>query len=402
MRKPDSRLTRLVGCRTLALGLLVGALASCGVREYDHPPSADPVTPGVGGAGGAGAPIPARGTSPSQGGAAPGTGGSGPGTGGAAPGTGGPATGTGGSGGASGSGAPNGADAGPSPSNGGAVDAQPEAPGVRPPGGPPLSGITVMINGMAVPKEKAIVIIHIGHSNMSGRAQGPAELVPYFYDTDPHLWKYTKGGVWTLAKEWLNPDGAPDKNFPQGAGPGMALLRQALSLAPDAYVISIGNGQSLNNGGGCFNFRKGGLFFPQVMERAGELKGRVTFAGVFAMFGYDGRTNPRAQNGGYLECLKGLAADYRAELAEPNLPFVFGDYERGARDGFSPTCCGAPGVIAQLAKVPEAIPNAILVPTEGIPMQDNHHYNMAGHKLWSERAFAGLADLNLLPWASGN
>jgi Carbohydrate esterase, sialic acid-specific acetylesterase len=279
-------------------------------------------------------------------------------------------------------------------------DAQPEVAGAGPPSGPPLSGITVMIDGMAVPKEKAIVIIHIGHSNMSGRAQGPAELVPYFYNTDPHLWKYTKGGVWTPAKEWLNPDGAPDKNFPQGAGPGMALLRQALSLAPDAYIISIGNGQSLNNGGGCFNFRKGGLYFPQVMERAGELKGKATFAGVFAMFGYDGRTNPRAQNGGYLECLKGLAADYRAELGEPNLPFAFGDYERGAKDGFSPTCCGAPQVIAQLAKVPEAIPHAILVSSEGVPMQDNHHYNMAGHKLWSERAFARLAELDLLPWAT--
>jgi hypothetical protein len=265
---------------------------------------------------------------------------------------------------------------------------------------PPPSGITVDINGMAIPREKAIVILHIGHSNMAGRAQGPAELKPYFYDTHPQLWRYQKGGKWSPAKEWLCPDGAPDPNFPQGAGPGMALLRQALTVAPDAYIISIGNGQSLDNGASCFSFRKGGLHWPGTMDAALELKGKVTFAGVFAMFGYDGRTNPKAKNNGYIECMRGLASDYRTELGEPNLPFIAGDYERGATGGFSPTSSGAVYVIGQLAMIPSAIPNSFLIPTDGIEMQDNHHYNMAGHRHWTERAFAGMAKNGLLPWAT--
>jgi hypothetical protein len=295
---------------------------------------------------------------------------------------------------------PMGASDGPAPSGppssndaaAGAVDTN-AGPG-------PGAGVTVTINGMAIPREKAIVILHLGHSNMAGRAQDPAELKPYFYDTHPNLWRYQKGGVWTPAKEWLCPDGAPDKNFPQGAGPGMALLRQALTVAPDAYIISIGNGQSLNYNGGCFAFRKGGLHYPKMMDPARELKGKVTYGGLFVMVGYDGRTDPRSQNGGYLECLKGLAADFRAELGEPGLPFIVGDYERGATGGFSPTCCGAPNVIAQLAQVPMAVSRSFLIPTEGVTMQDNHHYSMAGHKIWAERAFAGMAKNGLLPWAT--
>jgi hypothetical protein len=287
-------------------------------------------------------------------------------------------------------------DAGAPPKGGGPAPADAGTVTVT---GPAPSGVAVMINGMAVPREKVIVILHIGHSNMAGRAQGPAELMPYFYGTDPHLWRYQKGGVWTPAKEWLCPDGAPDKSFPQGAGPGMALLRQALALAPDSYVVSIGTGKSLNLSASCWSFRKGGIFFNEAVGPALELKGKVTFGPIFVMLGYDGRTDSRSQNNGYIACLKGLAEDYREALGEPNLPFAFGDYEHGATGSFSPTSGGAPQVIAQLEMIPAMVPNAVLINTDGVIMQDNHHYNMAGHKEWSLRGFKGLSDKGLLPWA---
>jgi hypothetical protein len=66
-----------------------------------------------------------------------------------------------------------------------------------------------------------------------------------------------------------------------------------------AHVISIGNGQSLDSAASCFCFRRGGVHHPQVMEPALELKGRVTFTGLFVMLDYDGRTNPGAPNDGY-------------------------------------------------------------------------------------------------------
>jgi hypothetical protein len=267
---------------------------------------------------------------------------------------------------------------------------------------PPLSGITVSINGAVIPKEKVVVLLHLGHSNMAGRAKDPADQIPYFYNTDPHLWRYQAGGIWTPAKEWLCPDGGTPGISPsnQGAGPGMALLRHALALAPDSYVVSIGQGKAVEFSGNCFSFRKGGIFYETMMGPARELKGKVTFGGLFVMLSFDARTDPRAQNGGFLSCLNNMAADYRTDLGEPNLPFIMGDYERGATGDLAPTCCGAPQVIAQLSHLEATISNSFLIPTDGIPMQDDHHYNMAGHRLWADRAFAGMAAKGFLPWAT--
>jgi hypothetical protein len=264
---------------------------------------------------------------------------------------------------------------------------------------PPVSGPGVVIAGKMIPREKVIVLLHLGHSDMAGRAQGPAELKPFFYDTDPHLWQYKKGGVWNPAKEPLCPDGGTP-GHPQGAGPGMALLRRALMAAPDAYIVSIGYGSSLDFEAGCFSYRKGGLFHDQIIAPALELKGKVTFGGLFTMLGYDGRTDPRAKNGGYIACLAGLAQDFRTELGEPDLPFIPGDYERGATGTWAPGCCGAPQVIAQLAMVPMRVPRSFLIPTDGLPMQDDHHFNLKGHQLWAERAFDGMAAAGLVPWAT--
>ena len=380
--------TRIGASRLTALALLaMSATAGCdsGVQGHERPPRAEPTappgneTPGSGGSGQTSTP--------------PGTGGSvGGGTGGSS-GNSGPGASTGGKG-AGGSGAV--AEGGSMGSMGGGGSPGTDAVANT----PPASGVTIMINGKAVPKEKAIVLLHVGHSNMSGRAQGPADLKPYFYETHPNLWKYAKGGVWTPAKEVMYPDGAPDRNFPQGAGPAMAMLRRGLESAPDAHFISIGNGQSLNYGTSCFSYRKGGIHHANIIAAALELKGKVTFAALFTMLGYDGRTNARAQNGGYLECMKGLIADFRTALEEPELPYLVGDYERGATDGFSPNTAGAKQVIAQLAQVPGAVPRSYLIPTENVAMQDNHHYNMLGHKQWSDLAFKHLVSAGWAPWAT--
>jgi Carbohydrate esterase, sialic acid-specific acetylesterase len=342
----------------------VALCSSCGVREIELNP-----TPGSAGGGSGGSA------------AVPGS----PGGGGGAPGGSPAARLDGATGPVS---VPGGTDAGSAPTG----PAQP----------PPVAGAGVSINGTFVPREKAIVLLHLGHSNMAGRAQDPAALMPYFYDTDPHLWQYRQGGMWVPAKEPLAGDGGTPGVRPsnQGAGPGMALLRRALAVAPDAYIISIGQGESLNFGTSCFTFRKGGLFYDKVGGVALELKGKVTFGGLFVMLGYDARTAARAQNGGFLACLQGMAADFRADLGAPTLPFIAGDYERGATGQFAPTCCGAPGVIAQLAQVPMTISDSFLIPSDGIQMQDDHHYNMAGHKEWADRAFKGMALKGLLPWAT--
>jgi hypothetical protein len=293
-----------------------------------------------------------------------------------------------------------------------AVDAAPQPPrpdaaapsdGPRPPA-PDATAVTdppgagVMINGRFVPRSKAVVFLHLGHSNMAGRATTPADLMPYFYDLDPQLFTYAKGGLFRPAKEPT----APDNEAGQAAGPGMALLHAAQAVAPpDAVIISIGHGQSGSFQGYCSSFRKNGLFYDLVMTPAKELRGKVTFGGIFTMFGQSEHNAPPAEQAVFAQCLAGLAGEMRADLGEPNLPFMVGDYEMGiSRADIAPNSAFARPIIAQLQKVPGLVSTAAVIPTLGCPMQDDHHFNMAGHKMWAGSAIQLLLDHHWAPWAA--
>jgi hypothetical protein len=263
---------------------------------------------------------------------------------------------------------------------------------------PSAGGPGVTIAGQRVPRAKAVVFLHIGHSNMAGRATGPADLKPYFYDTDPHLYTYAKGGVFQLAKEPT----APDNEMGQAAGPGMAILRSAQAVAPpDTYFISIGHGHSGSFGGNCAAFRKGGLLYDLVMAPARELKGLVTFAAIMTMFGQSEHNTPPAQQKMFLTCLEGLAADMRGDLDEPALPYIVGGYEMGiSRPDIAPSSAFAQPIIAQLMMVPAHVTNSALIATDGFPMEDDHHFNMAGHKMWAAAGIKLLLDNKWAPWAA--
>jgi hypothetical protein len=288
--------------------------------------------------------------------------------------------------------------AGDAGGTGGQADA---APAVNP-------GAGVTINGVFVPRDRAIVFLHIGHSNMAGRTTTPEELRPLSFETHPHLWAYGKGGVWRPAKEPLAADsltstcgGVGCAGLPNGAGPGMSILRTALAAAPDAYVISIGRGQSGTNGGYCRSFRKGGLLYDFVMGPAQELKGKVTFAAVWTMLGLS-EDNDGPNNARFGDCMVAVANDMRRDLGEPDLPFVMGDWEAGAEGDLAPTSSVGQIVVPQLHALPDRIPRSVLIPTEGLPINalDGHHYDLEGHKLWAERGMALLKMKGWMPWAA--
>jgi hypothetical protein len=48
--------------------------------------------------------------------------------------------------------------------------------------------------------------------------------------------------------------------------------------------------------------------------------------------------------------------------------------------------------------VPARVPRSALIPTDGFPMQDTHHFNLAGHKLWAEAGIKLLLDRGWAPW----
>jgi hypothetical protein len=257
---------------------------------------------------------------------------------------------------------------------------------------PTDSGLSI-IDGGFLSKDQVVVFLHIGHSNMAGRATSPPELYSYNYETDPHLWTYDVGGVWSLAHEPLS----PDQNTGDRAGPGMSILRAALAIAPDRYMVSIGHGQSGALDGKCTTFRKGGLFYDPAMSRALELKGNVTFGAIFTMFGIS-EDDPEH----FGDCMEGLANEMRSDLGEPDLPFIVGDWETGATtENGSQSAPAAQIIIPQLRALPARIARTAVIPTDMLPVYPNdHHYDFVGHKLWAERGVRILWSKGWAPWAT--
>jgi hypothetical protein len=192
------------------------------------------------------------------------------------------------------------------------------------------------------------------------------------------------------------------------AGPGMSILRAALAVVPsDVYVVSVGHGETGDNGGFCRNFRKGGLFYSNAMDSALELKGKVTFGGIWLMFGtseFADMTHVTT----FGQCLAGVVTDMRTDLGLPNLPALIGDWEAGAQGKFLPTTTFATSVIAQIHSTVPSVAPAVLIPTDGLEMQNPdpdgqggiHHYDFAGHQGWGQRGINLLMTSGFAPWAA--
>jgi hypothetical protein len=299
---------------------------------------------------------------------------------------------------------PPGSDAAATDSAGGGPPAPPPPPRVdagrvdagnpaAPPGPPP--GDQLVIGGVAMPKEKIVVFLHIGHSNMAGRTNTPPEMRPFNFQTHPNLWAFTRAGVFQPAKEPLSGD-----YLTQGrAGPGMSILRTALGMAPDSVMVSIGRGQDGSRGGACPAFRRGGLLYDLVMGPARMLKGKVTFGGIFSMLVlmevYDKPNLPRSH-----ECMEGVAADMRADLGDPDIPFLMSDWEMGATGMFDPRRPDAVVAREQLRIAQRNIARSAIIPTDMLPMSDDHHFDLNGYKIWAERAFALIQQGGWAPWAT--
>jgi hypothetical protein len=274
----------------------------------------------------------------------------------------------------------------------------------------------VTINGVAYSADKVVVFVHVGHSNMAGRATGPAIHKPYFYETDAALWSYhymnpiQAAGpfVWRPAKEPMSPDVMTGDK----AGPGMALLRAAKVVAkPGTQLAAIGHGHSGMQGGNCRGYRRDGILYRIAMGPAMALRGKVTFGGIFTMLGVTERHLSANDQAGFLECMKGLAQDMRTDLGEPNLPFIVGDWD-WADDRDAAAVAAGKVIIPQLKMIPTVIPRAALVPLDGFKYstlrptppdthwEDGHHFSMTGHKEWGLRAVKILVDKGWASWAT--
>jgi hypothetical protein len=259
---------------------------------------------------------------------------------------------------------------------------------VAPP--PPPEGID--IDGLHVPREKAVVFIHFGHSNMAGVSRMPAELLPFFFTTAPRLWAYEGGGKFVPAMEQT----APDPSLDHGGGPGMAWLRTTAAMAaPDYHFISIGFARS---GAASTEYPKGGPYYARFMDRALELKGRVTFGGVIIMLGIT--ELPSADESSFAQRMAAIIGDIRQDLGEPNLPVLNSDYEMEAGNMWATTQPLGMNLRAQVAMLPSRVSNLAIIPTDGTPMADNHHFDLTGQKMWVERGLQLMRDRGWFHWTN--
>jgi len=262
-------------------------------------------------------------------------------------------------------------------------------------GGATSSGVTITLGGVNVPKEKAIAFIHIGHSNMYGEASSPSGSRAYHYTTDPHAFMYRPGSMPTLAKE-PTADKPPKDPVPPGAGPGTALLKEAIALAPSNYFISLGFGAPSAY---CSSFVPGGAYYDLLMAGPKAIKGRVTFGAIFIYLGITERHGTAADVEGFPNCINTLVSAIRKDLEVPNLPALMNDYEVEAKGEFVVGGAVYNAIYPQIQKVPSVVSNFSLVSAAGLAMQDDHHFNFDGQRTWAQRALKTMKDKGWFPWA---
>jgi hypothetical protein len=51
-----------------------------------------------------------------------------------------------------------------------------------------------------------------------------------------------------------------------------------------------------------------------------------------------------------------------------------------------------------IRQLPGMISNLVLVPTDGIEMADDHHFDMQGHKDWAAHVISLMQSNNWFPW----
>lgn len=260
--------------------------------------------------------------------------------------------------------------------------------------GAPASGTTLDIGGMNVAKEDAIAFIHFGHSNMAGRATSPSAARPYYFtELDPHAWMYHVGKPLEPAKE---PDTAGDGSSSRDAGPGTPLLKQAAAMAPGKFFISLGFGKGSAY---CSQFLPGSLYYDSVMKAPRAIKDRVTFGAIVIMLGITERHGTTADITGYSGCINKLVTAIREEVGRPDLPLLINDYEQEATGSLAITSSFAKSVLPEIRKIPMVVSNSALVPTDKLGMQDDHHFNLDGHKTYTQRLLQIMKDKGWFPWA---
>lgn len=226
----------------------------------------------------------------------------------------------------------------------------------------------VNLGGTVVAKENIVVYLMFGHSNMvTNRASDANDT-----QTHPHLWNYKIPGGWTPAKNQIH-----DPNCSSTSdGPTMFFLKEMQKRYPDTWFGVVNNSEccaGLVKACGCQGsdelYKKGGKLYNEIVARAKELKGKVTFGGIFCDLGFcdaDKGVSSSAYAGALKEMAEGMRAELGAGYGGKAIPFLPLKSLRSAPGNGTVTAC------SQLSR-------AVAV-RKSSNLADSHHNGPAGQK----------------------
>ncbi len=265
----------------------------------------------------------------------------------------------------------------------------------------------VSLGGTEVPKEKFLVYLMIGHSNMAGQDYQHSDGT-----TMPRVWNYewNKSKTWVLAKE--TPGSRANGLSGHGAGgPSMPFLKGMAEAYPDRYFGVISNAslsatcRGENTGANSSNlstlenrYWKGTILYNELITNAKAIQKDVTFAGVVCMLGsVEATRTPESVCSSFGADLAQMASDIRTDLGVPDLPFMMGAYEAGASGSFKVTL-RLPSIIdAQIKSLPTLLTRSAVIDSKNITMLDDHHYSVVGQKEFATRIIAIVQANHFLP-----
>jgi hypothetical protein len=271
----------------------------------------------------------------------------------------------------------------------------------------------LVLGGVNVPKEKVVVYLMIGHSNMAGMDGSHADGTAH-----PHgwTWQMLSTKTWVPAKET---PGTARNGLSTGrgiAGPSMPFLKQMAAAYPDCYFgVVINASQSSTcrgentgtNGSGIDpddnRYWKGARLYEEIVTAAKAIQADVTLGGIVCMLGsVEATRTTEATCRNFSNDLAQLARDLRADLGNPKLPFLMGEYEQGASGDFTITR-PMPAIIAsEIRALPTKLDNSASIPSNGIQMLDDHHYTgNVGQVEFAKRTVAAIQSKGWFPPPSG-
>ncbi|MBD3421610.1 MAG: hypothetical protein GF398_15955 [Chitinivibrionales bacterium] len=266
-------------------------------------------------------------------------------------------------------------------------------------------------NSVTVPKERMIVYLFMGHSNMVGRGQGPSSYADTFKTTHPRCWNFHLLDPYTQSAfpgdphhEFIpavEPVHQDERNKttplqkPVGGGPAMAFMKRMAAQYPGFYFGAIQNadgGLTLRKYKNNQTDGQNPKLRDQILNAAKAIKDKVTIGGVVTMLGGIERANQSAVNS-YSSDMKQLADFMRNDLNLPNLPFLITQYNEGGTGSWAINANYVSELMNQINSLEQSggLSNCKVIPTnwarnQSQYMHDNHHFNFRGQVEWSKYA----------------